>query len=567
MNVNEALGIAVRSGNLELMEAVLAAGTDPLTSTDRAIVGSFNVSPPLRVGSMDLISAIAATRDREITQDHLQIVRWLLDLGVNVNSKRQLDAESYPLHEAIHTKHEALIRLLLERGATLFTSGGEAAGLIRWAANYGLHWFVVLFLERQRDVIPDAEVKRGLEEALCKAARGGYLEIVQLLLDHGVPVDARDWTMGRTALMNAASSGHEAIVNLLRSRGADIYARSTRGADIQGRSKLGTSVFFCAAQGGLTDLSLELLENGADVAERNFYNDRPLNSAAARGNEILTRQIVNQGAGVRARDDGNHSVLQNAAYGGNHWLIETCLKAGEPVDVQDDWGYTPLMWAAKAGNLETLRLLVERGAKVNHVARNQGETALHYAIYGKQLEAARWLIENGADIEAKMDDLGEGELLPLMNAIESEQHDMVEMLLHAGADVNARNSQGNTALHHAASGNSLVFVEFLVRAGANINAREEEMGRTPLIEAALYGKTEIASYLLKAGADIEICDESGETALHKSVHNEQIEMASLLLNAGAYRNAQNLNGQTPFDLSVVNPISKVRKLLEKPNGA
>ncbi|MFO1315099.1 MAG: ankyrin repeat domain-containing protein [Burkholderiales bacterium] len=125
---------------------------------------------------------------------------------------------------------------------------------------------------------------------------------------------------------------------------------------------------------------------------------------------------------------------------------QAALTAGADPDVRDDAGATALMRAAHGGDLALVRLLLAAGANVNAVAAG-GWTALHKAVHNADEDrgfpdVVQALLDAGADVEAR---IGYG-IRPLMLAAGYGETAVVETLLHAGADVLARNDGGLTAL-------------------------------------------------------------------------------------------------------------------------
>ena len=111
--------------------------------------------------------------------------------------------------------------------------------------------------------------------------------------------------------------------------------------------------------------------------------------------------------------------------------------------------------------------------------------------------------------------------------------DIVEMLLKAGADVDARNKYGYTALIEASWGSHIDIVRMLLKAGADVNA-QNHFGYTALIEASINGNTtDIVEMLLDAGADVNVRDISGQTALMNAMRKDHIGKIELLRERGA----------------------------------
>lgn len=135
---------------------------------------------------------------------------------------------------------------------------------------------------------------------------------------------------------------------------------------------------------------------------------------------------------------------------------------------------------------------------------------------------------------------------PLATAIRNGQARLLERLLRAGADLNARTLRGTTALHLAAGDAACTAV--LLRAGADVQARDA-LGRTPLHRAVQKGQLDVARLLLKAGVDPNASDCDGQTPLHDAVRNGSLELVRLLLDHGAAVDATGLYGETALHVA------------------
>ncbi len=137
-----------------------------------------------------------------------------------------------------------------------------------------------------------------------------------------------------------------------------------------------------------------------------------------------------------------------------------------------------------------------------------------------------WLAA-GAEVDAK-DEKG---VTALMHASAEGHTESVEVLLDAGADVDAQANDGLTALMVVARGNTET-ARALLEAGADVNAKAQQ-GVTPLMVAVAMGNAEIVQLFLDAGADVDAKADSGVTALILTERNGYIEIAELLKSAGA----------------------------------
>jgi ankyrin repeat protein len=159
------------------------------------------------------------------------------------------------------------------------------------------------------------------------------------------------------------------------------------------------------------------------------------------------------------------------------------IKNRAPLNARDGLDCTPLHWAAKGGYTDIVRLLLTKGAHVN-VKRNEedgiitGQTPLHLAAEGGHTETARLLIEHGAEVNAMNSD----QATPLHLAAYHDRLELANLLIKNGADVDAKGSWKITPLHRAAANIhhqvSHHVVNLLIGAGAQPDAKTKD-GRTP----------------------------------------------------------------------------------------
>ena len=154
-----------------------------------------------------------------------------------------------------------------------------------------------------------------------------------------------------------------------------------------------------------------------------------------------------------------------------------------------------------------------------------------------------------------------------------------KLLEQDGIDVNAKNSDGYTALILASSNGRTEIVAMLLDAGANVNARTNTnyWGSTALIRASENKHTEIVSMLLDNGADVNATDDDGDTALMRVINCDEeddrpwyqveydiIEIVEMLLTAGADVNVVNNNNKTALDIAEETGCTKqIKKLIIK----
>ena len=159
-------------------------------------------------------------------------------------------------------------------------------------------------------------------------------------------------------------------------------------------------------------------------------------------------------------------------------------------------------------------------------------TPLHYAARSNSDGIAMWLIDHGADVNAKNED---GET-PLLIAISNRNFDLAEFLNERGDDVNAKEVDGETPLLISVSIPWLA--KLLIERGADVNAKNED-GETPLLIAATRDNFDLVELLIEHGADVNVKTVVGWAPLHSAASRNSLDMAKLLIEHSADVNAKN----------------------------
>ena len=167
------------------------------------------------------------------------------------------------------------------------------------------------------------------------------------------------------------------------------------------------------------------------------------------------------------RNEAGLSPVLHALYNGKSDLVDRLLDANPPLDVFD---------TAAVGRTHGLEELLDGEPELARRWSPDGFTALHYAAFFGQEDAARLLVERGAEVDvvARNESI---HVTPLHSAAAGSHPGIVKLLLEAGADPNASQDGGFTPLHSAAQNDDRESVEALLAAGAD-PARPTDDGRT-----------------------------------------------------------------------------------------
>lgn len=237
------------------------------------------------------------------------------------------------------------------------------------------------------------------------------------------------------------------------------------------------------------------------------------------------------------------------------------IEQGANIEQTDDYFWNPLRAAALVGNKEMLKFLIKNGADVN--AQNIfGWNALHNAIRpydlkkDDDLDNVKLLVENGANVNITADSK-----TPLMLSVSRGNNEILNFLIDNGADVNAQDVNGDTALHNACdyTKGNFAIVESLINADANLNILNKA-GQSALYYATKFGYYDIAKLLINCGAEIKsdilltACDVGGRL-------RDNTECIKLLIKNGADVNFKNKYNTTPLMIATCGERFETVKLL------
>ncbi|XP_054654174.1 ankyrin-3-like isoform X41 [Dunckerocampus dactyliophorus] len=437
-------------------------------------------------------------------------------------------------------------------------------------------------------------LKSGVEINICNqnglnalhlASKEGHVEVVAELLKLDAAVDAAT-KKGNTALHIASLAGQTEVVKEL----------VTSGANVNAQSQNGFTPLYMAAQENHLEVVRFLLENSASQSMATEDGFTPLAVALQQGHDqvvslllendtkgkvrlpalhIAARKDDTKAAALLLQNDHNADVeskmmnrttesgftpLHIAAHYGNINVATLLLNRGAAVDFMARNDITPLHVASKRGNSNMVKLLLDRGSKIDAKTKD-GLTPLHCGARSGHAQVVEILLDRGAPILSKT----KNGLSPLHMATQGDHLNCVQLLLQHDVPVDDVTNDYLTALHVAAHCGHYKVAKLIVDKKANPNAKALN-GFTPLHIACKKNRVKVMELLLKHGASIQAVTESGLTPIHVAAFMGHENIVHALTHHGASPNTTNVRGETALHMAArAGQADVVRYLLK--NGA
>lgn len=407
---------------------------------------------------------------------------------------------------------------------------------LEWAAVNGHYQVVNELLTRDVESKPEHRAF-----ALNLATKYGHTDVMALLLDNftQAAIEFRQYT----AIHIAAKRGHSETLKILLE-----HRRDTVLFRVDATEEKGMTPIHLAAQAGHADIIRILLEHNARIDLDDTEEKKPLHYAAEHGHlrcvELLL-ECEHIHENLHAATTQKKTALHLAAQNGHMSVVRQLCATKNMIWMKDANDSTAFDLVVGRGKVEEvsdfihiLKDLTDDGEEFT-----RGGAPLHFTSESQNMEVLRILLENGW----RCDTRDANEATPLHRAVKGDFLPGVDVLLqNPSCDINAHDSSGCTVMHYVRTPG---MAKALLNAGADIDPKDN-FGQTPLFLAIWYGHLQVVEEMLNftPKPNVHTQDDDGWNLLHAGYDNEAI--TELMLKHKVNPNATNCDGRTPLAVAM-----------------
>jgi len=516
-----------------------------------------------------------------------------IESGCSSSINQRLPLTPFPLVDSIICGCDDIARILMEKKINVNKKYYNGFTALAYASWYGRDELIKILLSKDAD--PDIGTNDGTTP-LMYASMAGNTGAIELLIKNGADVNAKNKN-GIDALYEAITSGRTKAVELLKAKGADIKESERilkkikiTGTNINSRDSRGNTMLAKAAYEKDFLKAKLLIDRGAKVNDYSSKGEHDILQATLDYTphylcRDLLKLLIDKGADPYCNNNGTAFANILIRYTPLKNKIDLLTNKPDSLDISK---MSNLIEAAISdGNIEWLSRLLDKGVDINCSVTPYDEHGVlprmplfFFAAYKYDYQILELMLKKGVDIDArarrnnggnrelrKICNLTGYRLLPDfkeyggnalffintdINAI-SKTDDCIkilEMLVKAGCDINARNDYGYTPIFANSIHMSSSFLKSMIALGADVNVRgTDELKLTPIFAACINkNDPDVLNVLIDNGAEVNQVAQGMWTPLMFAVRARNVKAVEILIKRGAKINEVNADGMTALDM-------------------
>ncbi|KAI1123617.1 ankyrin repeat-containing domain protein [Nemania abortiva] len=402
-----------------------------------------------------------------------------------------------------------IVRHLLSKEALVDLVGNSEKTALHFASQYGFLETVTELLSKDPDI---TAADSGGNYALHLAIANRMTKIAELLanklnvvtyeeansvsdVDSQAEEMELEYVDADAPIEDNSNERREMVTeeNQNRHRSYKVASAPLNRANFRGRTALLES-----AEQDMPSVAEILLQDGADPDILDDLQGTAIHLAAKMDASSIVEALISKGAALDLQDSAVQATpLHYSCYRGHLKASLQLIEARADIGVRDYWNRTPLSAACMSGHLTLVQSLLR-----HYKPELWPESLVEASKYGC-MEIAKYLLDEGCPVNSGIT-TETNKTMAILEASNSGQSRTVELLLLRGADVEARDSAGNRAIHKASQAGFLEVIKLLIDRGADLEVEDSE-GRSPLCIAIYYEHHTIVDLLLRRGAILKTC--------------------------------------------------------------